>query len=157
MRGKKSAGPLARRIKQRMFFRGDKAKDVAGIIEVSAAYFGQLLSGDRSFASADEQLLRRVAAYLQLKPIVCFMLAGKIEAADFFLDRAEIRRLTERAMDFIAESSYALEAGVERQMLHDVRAEIQQLLLLLYQSATDTRLTPASEEWLYSIVEKKAE
>jgi len=157
VKGKNGGGHLARRIKQRMFFRGDRAKYVAGVLGVSSAYLGQLLAGDRSFASANEQLLRRVAGYLQLKPIMCFMLAGKIEAADFSSDQAEIRRLTERALDFIAESSYALEAGVERQMLYDVRAEIQQLVLLLYQSATDTRLMPATEEWLYSIVKEQAD
>ncbi|OYD52740.1 hypothetical protein CGK74_16300 [Thauera propionica] len=139
-----------------MYFQGDRAKYVAGVLGVSPAYLGQLLAGDRSFASANEQLLRRVARYLQLKPILCFMLAGKIEAADFSSDQAEIRRLTERALDFIAESSYALETGVERQMLYDARTEIQQLVLLLYQSATDTRLMPAAEEWFYSVVKEKA-
>jgi transcriptional regulator with XRE-family HTH domain len=149
--GKMSGVKLARRLNEQIARRGDKAKSVAECLGISSGYLSQLLACDRSFASASEELLRRVARYLQVTPVTCFLLAGKIEVADFFADQLDSSRLTGRAMDFIAESSFALEAGVERQMLSEVKQEIQQLVLLLYQEATDTRLMPVAEEWLYSI------
>ncbi|WP_341645929.1 helix-turn-helix domain-containing protein [Thauera sp. SDU_THAU2] len=141
---------LASRLRERMYQQDQKVKDVAEIFAISPAYFSQLLAGDRSFSSVSDQLIRRIADYLRLPPITCFVLAGRFKADDFLVSDAESDRLFSRALRFVSDSSFAVEARVDYQMLQRAPVELQRLVLSLYQTATNAKLIPVAEKWHYS-------
>lgn len=141
---------LASRLRERMYEQDHRVKDVAEILEISSAYFSQLLAGDRHFSSVSDQLIRRIADYLSLPAITCFVLAGRFKADDFLVPDAESDRLLSRALRFVSDSSFAIEARVDYQMLRRAPVELQSLVLSLYQTATNAQLIPVAERWYYS-------
>lgn len=141
---------LASRLRERMYEQDHRVKDVAEILGISPAYLSQLLAGDRHFSSVSDQLIRRIADYLRLPPITCFVLAGRFKTDDFLVPDAESDRLRARALRFVSDSSFAVEARVDYQMLQRAPVELQSLVLSLYQTATNAQLTPVAEKWHYS-------
>lgn len=141
---------LASRLRERMYEQDHRVKDVAEILAISPAYLSQLLAGDRHFSSVSDALIRRIADYLRLPPITCFFLAGRFKADDFLVPDAESERLLSRALRFVCDSSFAVEARVDYQMLQRAPTELQSLVLSLYQTATNAQLIPVAEKWRYS-------
>jgi len=52
-------------------------------VGLSFPYWRAILYGKRSFGAVKEHKLRKVADFLQIPPVQAFILAGKIESADF--------------------------------------------------------------------------
>jgi len=138
---------LAARLKERMALNGDSVSKLARGLGVSQGYLSQLLNGDRLFAAVGDDFIRRVAAYLGLPAMICFLLSGKFSIDDFVVASVEQERAFERVLKFVADSTYALEAGVDSVSLRSAPRPIQVLVVLLYQSATNAHLYPLDEGW----------
>ncbi len=138
---------LSARLREQMCLKQHSLSTLAKQLEISQGYLSQLLSGDKCFTNVRDDLIRELAAYLELPVMVCFFLSGKIRAEDFVLPEAEAERSFSRALRFIFDSSYALEAGVEFRELEMTPRSIQRLIVLLYQSAAKAHIFPPCEEW----------
>lgn len=139
--------PLAARIRERMALNGHSVSELGRLLGVSQAYLSQLLKGDRQFATVGDDSLRAIAAYLGLPAMICFLLAGKVHTEDFVLPSVELERSLERALTFVADSSYALESGVDLAVLRGAPHQLQTLVVFLYQSAAKARVYPLEEDW----------
>ena len=139
---------LVSRIRERMAADGVAVSSLAESLDISQSYLSQLLRGDKAIASAKDDFIRGVAAYLHLPPVVCFVLAGKLGREDFFVNDDDERRRFERAMGAVADSAYALEIGVSRRLLLEADPRLQHLIVMLYQSLSATgEVFPARDAW----------
>ena len=142
--------PLANRLADKLRRDGGTVKTVAQHLGISQSYLAQLLGGDRDFAAADIEVLRKAAEYLNLPPIICFLLAGKICNADFYESRMELDTQVDRVLSMVAESPSGLEAAVDATELHTLPAKAKLLLVLLYQMTLGTELVLGRKRWSWT-------
>ena len=109
---------------------------LAGMLGISSSYLSQLLSGDKLFASARDDVLRSAAAVLELPPVVAFLLAGRLRHSDFVEPDVSLERELAVAMLELARSPRALEVAVSQDELRQLPRNIQHLLALLHGDAT---------------------
>ena len=144
----KKGQALVSRIRERMAADGEAVSSLAESLDISQSYLSQLLRGDKAIASANDDFIRGVAAYLHLPPVVCFVLAGKLGREDFFVNDDDERRRFERAMGAVADSAFALEIGVDRRILQEADRRLQHLIVMLYQGLSATgEVFPARDAW----------
>ncbi|WP_287369005.1 helix-turn-helix transcriptional regulator [Thauera sp.] len=125
---------LTTRIKERMRSEGVSVTGLAERLGVSQPYLSQILGGDKSFTQASDDLIRRVAGFLYLPPVVCFVLAERLVPSDFETCSYDNELLSlERRAAFIAESTFALEAGVTKQLLMEADPRMLSLVLGMYE------------------------
>lgn len=126
---------LVVKMKERMAIEGASVSDLAVRLGVSQSYLSQLLSGDKALASVSDALIRRISRYVYLPPVVCFVLSGKLEVDDFADCKydEELRKLERRAA-LIADSTFALEAGVTREALLEADPRVLSMLIGMYQA-----------------------
>lgn len=75
---------LRQALRVAMHERVESISRVAQQVGISPSYLSQLLSGDKGMESVSDQLLRAFAAYLSMPPVAGFVLAGRLDVADFF-------------------------------------------------------------------------
>lgn len=143
--------PLANRLADKLRRDGDTVKAVAQHLGISQSYLTQLLSGDRDFATADIEVLRKAGEYLNLPPIICFLLAGKICNADFYESRMELSTQIDRVLPMVAESPSGLETAVDASELRTLPTKTKLLLVLLYQSTLGTELVSSKKRWSWTL------
>lgn len=140
---------LTTRIKERMSSEGVSVTELAERLSVSQPYLSQLLGGDKSFTHASDDLIRRVAGFLYLPPVVCFVLAERLVPADFETCSYDDEFLSlERRAAFIAESTFALEAGVTRDLLMASHPRMLSLVIGMYEVMVGPgELVSRKERW----------
>ncbi|OYD52442.1 hypothetical protein CGK74_17935 [Thauera propionica] len=128
---------------------GVSVTELAERLRVSQPYLSQLLGGDKSFTQASDDLIRRVAGFLYLPPVVCFVLAERLMPADFETCSYDDEFLSlERRAAFIAESTFALEAGVTKELLMAADARMLSLVLGMYEAMVGPgELVSRRERW----------
>lgn len=136
MKGEVESGwPLVAKVKERMSLEATSVGDLADRLQISQSYLSQLLLGDKAIVSASSDLVRRIAGYLYLPPVVCFVLAGKLESEDFATcNYDEQLRSLERRVALIADSTFALEAGVSKEMLIRADPRVLTMIVSIYQA-----------------------
>lgn len=136
MKGEVERGwALITKVKERMATEGTTVSDLADRLNVSQSYLSQLLLGDKAIVSASNDLVRRIAGYLYLPSVVCFVLAGKLESEDFATcNYDEELRSLERRVALIADSTFALEAGISKEMLIRADPRVLTMIVSLYQA-----------------------
>lgn len=136
MKGEVESGlPLVAKVKERMSLEATSVGDLADRLQISQSYLSQLLLGDKAIASANNDLIRRIAGYLYLPPVVCFVLSGKLESEDFAAcNYDEELRSLERRVALIADSTFALEAGVSKEMLIRADPRVLTMIVSIYQA-----------------------
>lgn len=140
---------LTTRIKERMSSEKVSVTELAERLGVSQPYLSQLLGGDKSFTQTSDDLIRRVAGFLYLPPVVCFVLAERLMPADFETCSYDDESLSlERRAAFIAESTFALEAGVTKQLLMEADPRMLSLVLGMYEVMVGPgELVSRKERW----------
>lgn len=141
MKEPRTAGAaLAARLRERMYVNGEGVTALARRLRVSQSYLSELLAGDRSLQGVGDDVVREMAAYLQLPPVVCFLLAEKLRHADFVAPPASLQTALNQAMEGVASSRQGLEAAVTPETLKALPEKVKVLLVLLYESATAGQL-----------------
>lgn len=131
----------------RMAVDGTKIVDMARVLGLSRSYLSQLLASEKEFSGVGNDVLRAVARYLELPPVVCFVLAGKLEHADFLEPKVEYEAQLRAALEVIAESTFALEAAVDKSMLWSLQEPVKLLLVLLYQAVSGADVVAQKKRW----------
>lgn len=129
--------------------RSHTVSQLAAHVRVSQSYLSQLLNGDKAMDAVSDQHLRRFAAYLGIPPIGAFVLAGRLELADFFEDILTFEQGLSRALASISSSPSAAEAGVDLTDLERLPVPMKVLIVLLHQRAQlEDFLRPMGGWWL---------
>lgn len=135
MKSQEKGFPLIMRVKQRMALEATTVSELAERLHVSQSYVSQLLNGDRSVTAANDDVIRRIAGFLYLPPIVCFVLSGKLELNDFSsCNYDDELRALERRVALIADSTFALESGVSADVLIEADARLLSMIVSMYQA-----------------------
>ena len=132
MRYKESEHPIAALVIRRIKSEKISLSRLASEIGISQAYVSELLLGDKPFSGLRRESLRALAAWLQLPPVRLFMLSGLLLPEDYFAKGSAQDASVEQALQRIALSSYAMEAGVNDTMLMALPDEVKQLLVLAF-------------------------
>ena len=138
---------LARLLATKMSIDGQRTGALASDFGISASYMSQLLSGDKSFASVDIVVLRRVARYLGLPGVVCFVLSGKIQHVDFLEPDIDVVVELQNALSVVSQSTYGIEAAVDVDTLWAVPESVRLLVVLMYEAVTGTVLVAGKKRW----------
>lgn len=142
MRSKNVGHPLAALLTQCLGNEGLTVSKLAVELGVSQSYLSELLAGDKAFSKLDDEFVRSISAYLQIPAVVGLLLAGKLKHQDFVDRPLELNEQLKEAMVKVARSSYALESAVSPLMLMQLPAEVQLLLILVFQDATGNSVIP---------------
>lgn len=147
---------LVARLRERIVADGQSVSQCAEALGISQSYLSQLLRGDKSIAGASTALLRRIAGYLHLPPVVGLLLAGVVKREDFFSDLQDELRARDRALAIIAESTFGLEACVTREMLRDAAPGLQDLVVSLYCAVIGPgKLFPECDRWSWLVQNRR--
>ncbi len=134
--------PLAVLVATKMRCDGVSVGTLAERLGISQSYLSQLLSGEKSWASVNDELIRRSADYVDQAAVVGFLLSGKLRRADFFESPNDLSLSLERALRTIARSQFAADATVALRDLETIPVPVQLLIVLLYESAIGDELIP---------------
>ncbi len=129
--------------------RSHTVSQLAAHVGVSQSYLSQLLNGDKAMDAVSDQHLRRFAEYLGMPPIGAFVLAGRLELADFIEDIPTFEEGISRGLASISSSPSAAEAGVDLTDLERLPVPMKVLIVLLHQRAQlEDFLRPMGGWWL---------
>ena len=117
-----------------MYVNGEGVTALAKRLRISQSYMSELLAGDRPLQSLSDEVIREMGAYLELPPVVCFLLTGKLKHADFVAPPTSYATALNEAMDVVATSKEAIEAAVIAEDLKALPEAIKLLLVLLFES-----------------------
>lgn len=109
---------------------------------IDSSYISQLFSGKKRLAALNQSAYRKIAEYLDLPVVICYLLAGKLVPSDFFVRQSEYRAALDLALETIARSQQAMSASVSLQQLVALNEPVQLLLVMLYESAEGGCLLP---------------
>lgn len=141
MEGQRTAGAaLAVRLRERMHANREGVTALAQRLRVSQSYLSELLGGDQPLQGVRNEVIREMAAYLELPPVVCFLLAEKLRHDDFVTPAPSLSDALNGAMDVLAASEAALEAAVTPSDLKALPEPVKLLLVLLYEAGATSRL-----------------
>ncbi len=146
-RDRNAGQALADLLASKLRTEGRTVSEIARRLGISQGYLSQLLNGDKEFAGVSDEFIRRCAEFLSLPVVVCFLLAGRLSAQDFFEAPCEFSRYVEKALRTIANSRYAMEAAVTYRQLASAPPQMQRLIVLLYETASKTELIPGRVKW----------
>jgi transcriptional regulator with XRE-family HTH domain len=129
--------------------RSHTVSQMAAHVGVSQSYLSQLLNGDKAMDAVSDLHLRRFSAYLGIPPIGAFVLAGRLELADFIEDIPTFEEGISRGLASISSSPSAAEAGVDLTDLERLPVPMKVLIVLLHQRAQlEDFLRPMGDWWL---------
>ncbi|OZI46936.1 helix-turn-helix transcriptional regulator [Bordetella genomosp. 5] len=129
--------------------RSHTVSQLASHVGVSQSYLSQLLNGDKAMDAVSDQHLRRLAAYLGMPAIAGFMLAGRLELADFIEGTPTLEQQLESGLAVVSGSPSAAEAGIELADLDQLPVPVKSLIVLLHQRAqVEDILRPTTAWWL---------
>lgn len=149
MTSRRDGRPLAIQLARHIDIKKEKVSSVAKQLGVSQSYLSELLSGARAFASVGEELLRGIAGYLGLPTIACMLLAGKLRPEDFIDPGADVERQLRAALEHIAASTYGMQAAVDAEILQDIPAPVQHLVVQLFEAAAGVKLLGV-RRWMWT-------
>lgn len=115
--------------------RSQTVSQLAVHVGVSQSYLSQLLNDDKAMDALSDQHLRRFAAYLGMPPIGAFVLAGRLELADFIEDIPTFEPGLSRGLASISSSPSAAEAGVDITDLERLPIPMKEIFVLLHRRA----------------------
>ena len=118
--------------------RGQTAPEMAEELGYSYPYINLLLSGARRVDQASEDFIHACAAYLGVPKAAALMMAGKLQATDFFSPGDFHAGLLDTAMRYI-ESDPAWSPLVTAELRH-ASAASKFCLIKLYEAATGKKL-----------------
>ncbi len=111
-------------------------------IGIDASYLSQLFGGKKKFLALNSKIYRKIAEYLGLPVVVCYLLGGWLTPSDFFIRQDAYQAALASAMETIARSPRALEAGVTLEQLSSLGEPVRLLIVLLYELAEGVSLLP---------------
>lgn len=149
-RNKDKRDELAKLLVIHMRTQGIEVGSMARTLGISASYMSQLLAGDKTFNSANLDLLRLVASVLGLPGVITFILVGRLKHEDFVEPSINIQTELEHAMRELSTSPYALELGVGVDELSGLPVRTQHLLATIYGVATNRQFVPQKKRWLWT-------
>ncbi|NMF86936.1 helix-turn-helix domain-containing protein [Aromatoleum petrolei] len=137
MSGQGTAGTaLAARLREKMHASREGVTSLAQRLHVSQSYLSELLRGDRPMQGLRDEVIREIAAYLEVPPVVCFLMAEKLRHADFVAPPTSWTVELNKAMEVLAASPQGLEAVVTAEDLKGLPEPAKRLLVALYEYAT---------------------
>lgn len=134
--------PLALALTVKMNKDGESKTAVAKHLGISQSYLSQLIAGDKSFSAIDDSLLRAVASYLSIPPVIGFLLAERLQHSDFIEPNVEFETKLNAALQIVATSPHALEAAVNAEELMSLSQPTKLLMVFLFQATTGRELIP---------------
>lgn len=146
-RNKDKRDELAKLLVIHMKTQGIEVGSMARTLGISASYMSQLLAGDKTFKSANFDLLRSVASVLGLPGVIAFILVGQLKHEDFVEPYINIQTELEHAMRELSTSPYALELGEGIDELSRLPVRAQHLLATLYGVVTNRQLVSQKKRW----------
>lgn len=132
--------PLGDLVDMKMRIAGDSRASVARLLGISQGHLSQLLLGHKRFSGLGNDTLRRCAAYAGLPVVTCMLLAGKLEAADFYEPTPEHLRMSAVALQSVAQSREAQECRVGIGDLEPLPAVVKRFIIHLYEEAAGVQL-----------------
>jgi transcriptional regulator with XRE-family HTH domain len=111
------------------------------MLGISQSYLSELLAGDKQFKSANDDLIRSIAKFLNIPNVLGFVLAGKLRHEDFFDFSCDYDKIISGALLAITDSSSGIEFAVDFKTLGNLPASVKLLLITLYEQANGIDLT----------------
>jgi len=99
-------------------------------------------------------LVRSIAEFVNLPVVVCLVLAGKLQHADFIEPTVTYAEELNTGMRAVMASKYGIECAVVPAMLALLPEQIKLLLVMLFQDATGISIVTPKKRWPW--VEQKA-
>lgn len=146
-----SGKALAALLSAQMNTSGLTVGHLAKRLGISPGYMSQLLAGDKSFAAVSEEVLRSAAAVLNVPPVICFLLAGRLRHDDFVETEVSLVSELRKAMREVAASPFGMEVAVTDRQLVALPHAVQHLVALLYAEATDHSFVYLEKRWPWTI------
>lgn len=142
MRRKYLGHPLVALLARSLTQEGQSVTKLAAEVGISQSYLSELLVGDKQFSKLDDEIVRAIAAHLNIPAVVALLMAGKLRHQDFVDRPLELDEMLDEAVQRIGVSSYALESAVTAPMLTQLPSDVKLLLVLIFQAATGSVLIP---------------
>lgn len=133
---------LTERLRMKMLQDSLSQRELAKLLRVGASYLSQLTSGAKPIAGVSELFLRSCAEYLEIPPVLVYLLAGRLQAKDFFVSPIAFDVQLNAAIEQIGCSSIAAETAVDARLLTELPAAAQLLIVVLYERAENVLLLP---------------
>lgn len=113
---------------------GHSQVELAQHLGVTSGYLMQLRSGTRDVSRISLDFARACASYLDTSTLNVLLLSGSIDVSDFSAPSNPHRRITEGLHAMLEDPVYA--AFVDEPLLNSLSAEVQNLLVSLYEEAS---------------------
>lgn len=133
---------LIERLKTRMRHDDLSQNQLARRLGVGASYLSQLNGGVKPVTGVSELFLRSCAEYLEIPPVLVYLLAGRLQAKDFFVSPTTVEQHVNTALELIGSSSIAAETGVDAGLLTELPAAAKLLIVVLFERAENVLLLP---------------
>jgi hypothetical protein len=109
---------------------------------VGTSYLSQLLRGVKSLAAVNDEFLRASAEYLEMPAVLVYLLAGRLQAPDFFVSPVSWQHHVDEALREVAASNVAAETAISSEMLMALPDAVKLLVVLLYERSEHVLLLP---------------
>ena len=93
-------------------------------------------------AAVSDGFLRASAEYLEIPVVLVYLLAGRLQAADFFVPPLSWQHHVDEALREVAASNIAAEPAVNSEMLLALPDAVKLLVVLLYERSEHVLLLP---------------
>lgn len=117
-------------------------EQLANRLLVGGSYLSQLLRGLKPMAAVSHGFLRASAEYLEIPVVLVYLLAGRLQAADFFVPPLNWQHHVDEALREVAASNIAAETAVNSEMLLALPDAVKLLVVLLYERSEHVLLLP---------------
>ena len=127
--------PLTVLLRTKMRHENLTVEQLAKRLQVGHSYLSQLSGGTKPLASVSDKFLRACGEYLEMPVVLVYLLAGRLQAKDFFISPMNLGNQINIALQHIGNSNAAAETSVDTEMLLRLQDEVKLLLVLLYERA----------------------
>ena len=134
--------PLAAMLRAKMKRDDLSLEQLGNRLFVGGSYLSQLLRGVKPMAAVSEGFLRSGAEFLEMPVVLVYLLAGRLQAADFFFAPVNWQQHVDAALREIATSRVAIETVVNSETLLALPDAVKLLVVLLYERAEQVLLLP---------------
>jgi transcriptional regulator with XRE-family HTH domain len=134
---------LTERLRMKMLQDCLSQRELAKQLRVGASYLSQLTSGAKPISGVSELFLRSCAEYLELPPVLVYLLAGRLKAKDFFVSPESFEQHLNAALVQITNTRIGAETAVDAELLTRLPVSTKLLIVLLYERAENVLLLPA--------------
>jgi transcriptional regulator with XRE-family HTH domain len=134
---------LIERLRTRMRQDELSQNQLAKRLGVGASYLSQLTNGAKPMSGVSELFLRTCAEYLEIPPVLVYLLAGRLQAKDFFVSPKTFEQHLNNALELICCSSIAAETAVDAGLLTELPAAAKLLIVVLFERAENVLLLPS--------------